>query len=531
VENAFGEVRVFKGEPGKLKLRVRKVVFAQSEEAARAFAASITMRAELSGGTLRVTSNRRELEQSNDTGFETHLYIEAPPGTLVKVQNEHGAVNLADVAAAKVWNSYEPVRVERVAGPADVDSRHGDVFAEKIDGALSIYTRYGNVDVRDAAKAATLTVEHGDMMVARVASLKANAQYSDVSAEDVAGELVLNGKHASLKASRIKGRAIVDTTYRSVTLRTVEMDVRVKTEHGALTADALGGALNVEASYDDVGASDVAGPVDVRVVHGGFKGSQLRQGARVHASGDDVEIRGFEGPIEIETQRGGVRLSPDKAIVDGVSVVASRGAIHLEVPAGSRFDLEAAATRGEVQVDLPELTINESSSSRVKAKLGTGGKVPATRSLALTADLTDDGRISSTDARELAITRTGCPLGSVLAATFFFGRLTAQVLAQLASRNLPGSAPVARPSSWVTVPATTVARKPPAGRRRRAPPPGTSSTSTSGSHASSSRSKTVRSAWAPFETVPRPVNPNSSACRPVSSHTARSSVRSSRSRT
>ncbi len=380
VENAFGEVRVFQGEPGTLKLRVRKLVFMPSEDQARAFAAGITTRAEISGGTLRVTSNRRELEQSNDTGFETHLAIEAPPGTRVKVQNEHGPVNLADVAEAKVWSSYDAVRVERVAGAAEIDSRHADVFAGKIDGTLLLYTRHGNADVRDVAKAATLTVEHGDLAVARVASLKASVQYSDVSVEDVAGELELHGKHASLKAARIKGRAIVDTTYRDVTLRSVELDVRVKTQHGALTADALKGALSVEASYDDVEANDVAGPVEVRVAHGGFKGSALKQGARVNTSGDDVEIRGFEGPIEIETQRGGVRLSPDKAIVDGVSVVTRRGGIHLEVPAGSRFDLEASATRGEVQVDVPQLTINESSSSRIKAKLGSGGKTVSLRS-------------------------------------------------------------------------------------------------------------------------------------------------------
>ena len=379
VENAFGEVRVFKGEPGKLRLRVRKVVFAPSEDKARAFAAGITTRAELTGGVLRVTSNRRELEQANDTGFETHLTIEAPPGTRVKVQNEHGPVNLADVAEAKVWSSYDAVRVERIAGPAEIDSRHADVFAEKIDGTLSLFTRHGNAEVRDVAKATTLTVEHGDLAVARVASLKATVQYSDVSAEDVAGELELHGRHASLKAARIKGRAIVDTTYRDVTLRSVEMDVRVKTEHGGVTADAIKGALNVEASYDDVEASDIGGPIEVRVAHGGFKGSNLKQGARVQASGDDVEIRAFEGPIEVATQRGGVRLSPDKPIVDGVSVVATRGAIHLQVPAGSRFDLEASATRGEVQVDLPQLTINESSSSRMKAKLGTGGKMVSLR--------------------------------------------------------------------------------------------------------------------------------------------------------
>jgi hypothetical protein len=57
-----------------------------------------------------------------------------------------------------------------------------------------------------------------------------------------------------------------------------------------------------------------------------------------------------------------------------VTVTALRGGIQLQVPAGSRFELEASARRGEVQVNVPELTISESSSTRLKARLGQGGK-------------------------------------------------------------------------------------------------------------------------------------------------------------
>src|SRR5262245_51764742 len=148
VENAFGEVRVWKGEPGRVKLRLRKVVYLPTEEKARALAAGLRPTLALEGSTLRVTTNRRELEQGNDVGLETHLSLEVPPQTRVKIQNEHGAANVSDAEQANIWCSYEPVRVVRVAGRVEIDSRHGDVVAEAVGGVLKLYSRHGNVELK-----------------------------------------------------------------------------------------------------------------------------------------------------------------------------------------------------------------------------------------------------------------------------------------------------------------------------------------------------------------------------------------------
>jgi DUF4097 and DUF4098 domain-containing protein YvlB len=302
VENAFGEVRVWKGEPGQVKLRLRKVVFLPTEEKARELAARLKPSLALEGGTLRVATNRRELEQTSDVGIETHLALEVPPDTRVRIQNEHGAASVADAREASVWSSYEAVRVERIAGAAEIDNRHGDAFADQVGGTLKLTSRYGNVEVKDVAHKATLQLEHGDARLLRVGGLDATLRYVDLVAEAVAGELTVDGRHASVKASDVKGRALVDTSYR------------------------------------------------------------------------DVELRGFEGAVDVETQRGAVRLFPEKPLLEQLTVTAQRGGIQLEVPAGSRFELEASAGRGEVQVNVPELEISESSPSRLKARLGQGGK-------------------------------------------------------------------------------------------------------------------------------------------------------------
>ena len=54
---------------------------------------------------LKIGTNRSEVEASqrghHRVGFETHLEVTLPPGTRLKVQNEHGATEVADVAEAQ----------------------------------------------------------------------------------------------------------------------------------------------------------------------------------------------------------------------------------------------------------------------------------------------------------------------------------------------------------------------------------------------------------------------------------------------
>jgi hypothetical protein len=147
----------------------------------------------------------------------------------------------------------------------------------------------------------------------------------------------------------------------------------VKTEHGAVEAKDVKGAVTVEATFDDVTLSSVGGHADVKVDHGGLHARSLAKGATVHASGDDVTLEGFRGGARIAASKGNVRLVPDEAINEPISVTAEHGAIDLEVPPGSRFDLQASARPGNVSVNVADFTASESGSSKVTGRVGQGG--------------------------------------------------------------------------------------------------------------------------------------------------------------
>jgi len=373
VVNAFGAVEASLGEPGAIEIALQKVVYRDTEARAREFASQIALTLEQDGPVLRVSTNR-DAVRGRDIGLETHLRLRLPPGTPISVRNEHGRVEIVDAAAVDADTAYEALVVRRVAGAASVKIRHGDVTVESVGGALSLNARYGDVDVRDVKGAASLDVEHGSTTAGGIASLGATQRYGDLTVEDVTGALQVRGEHLGVNARRVGGRVTIETSYRDVAVAEAVGDVTVKDEHGEVSVSDARGSVSVQTSYEGVTLAGVGGPADVTVSHGGLHAEKIAGGIRARVEGEDVTLEGFKGGVDVEASRAGVRLVPDGPLADAVRVMAHNGSISLEVPADSRFDLEAVAKRGEIEFKgLPGFTVLESGKERVTGRMGAGG--------------------------------------------------------------------------------------------------------------------------------------------------------------
>ena len=381
VQNAFGSVRVTAGPPGEVKVGLRKLVFLPTEERAREFAGRVNARAQVEGDVVRVSTNRDEVGREDRVGLETHLDLRVPPGSAVVVRNEHGRVEVRDVARAEVVASFEEVLVQGVAGAVKVESRHGAVRVSEVGGDLGLDARYGDVLVEGVKGRATLEVRHGQVSVKRAGGLKLDHAYGDVSVQEIAGDLEVKAEHAGVEATGVTGDAGVETSYNGVRLAKVGGSARVKTQHGEVKATSIEGALTAEASFQGIEIEDVGGPLSVSVSHGGLEARGFRKGGRIKASGDEVRLDGWAGALEVEAERASVRLVPGGPITERVTVRTTHGGIHLEVPVGSRFDLDAETRRGEVRAEVPGLTVTRSEARRVSGTMAGGGNA-----VSLTAD-------------------------------------------------------------------------------------------------------------------------------------------------
>ncbi|HVR72040.1 MAG TPA: DUF4097 family beta strand repeat-containing protein [Vicinamibacteria bacterium] len=376
VENAFGAVRVVRGAPGEIHLKLRTVVFRATEDEARAFADRVRATAAPSGTALRIVTNREELQRADQRiGFETHMELAVPPDTAVTVRNEHGLVDVADVAAADLWGSFDTIRLARVAGPAVIKGRHGAVWVSGVEGALSLSNRHGAVEIEDVADVTTVEAAHGAVSVRRTGALTVQGEHGDVEVETVRGNLEIRSQHARVTAREVDGGALVESSFGDVHVERVTGEVRARVAHGRLTVRDVKGAVFAKASFNDVVLQRIGGAVEVSVEHGGVQAEALESGGRVEAAGNEVSIDGFRGPLAVQAQRGRVELVPAGPLQSAVTVRATHGGIRLEVPAGSRFTLEAEARRGGLAVDVPGLAITHAKDSRLTGQLGGGGEL------------------------------------------------------------------------------------------------------------------------------------------------------------
>jgi hypothetical protein len=380
VRNGFGGVSVTAGAAGVVKVKLRKVVFLATEEKARAFAERVELRLSGDGARVKVATNRDELGHHQDVGFETHLEIEAPGDTEVEIRNEHGRVELGGLAGADVVSSFDSVSVERMSGALKLESRNGDVRASRIGASVEISSRHGNVEVADVTGASRLDVEHGDVSARKTGALDVAIQYGSLDAEGVAGDLAVRGGHAGVHASDVTGGAEVLTTYEGIHLARVAGDVRATAQHGGVTAEDVTGGLYAETTYENVKLDRVDGRVEVVADHGGLDASGLAKGAKVRTSGGDVSLDGFAGPVEVEVERGSARLSPRAPLAADLTASAKGGEVRLDVPDGSRFDLDAESRRGELSTKVPGFTASETGGEpgrahRVAGRMGGGGAV------------------------------------------------------------------------------------------------------------------------------------------------------------
>jgi hypothetical protein len=380
VRNSFGSVRVAAGAPGVVKVRLRKVVFLPTEEKAKAFADTVELRVAGEGAVVRVGTNRDEISRREDVGLETHLEIEAPPEAVADVRNEHGRVDLAGLAEADVATSFDGVAIERIAGPVRLESRHGDVRVSGVGAGVTLSSRHGNVEVEDVAGAAKLDVEHGDIAARRTGATDLEIRFGGLQADGVRGDLAVRGKNAEVRVADVAGRAEVETSFAGIHLERVGGDVRATAKNGDIAAEDVAGSLFAETTHAGVTIERVDGPVESVVDHGSFEARGLAKGAKVRTTGGEASLDGFAGPVEVEVERGSARLSPRAALAAAVTASVTHGEVHLDVPEGSRFDLDAESRRGELRADVPGLPAADEDREpgrgrRLAGALGGGGPV------------------------------------------------------------------------------------------------------------------------------------------------------------
>ena len=295
----------------------------------------------------------------------------------MKVVNEHGAIEVADVARADLTGSFDGVRVARVAGPVD-DRGPARRRARQRDQGRPSRSPSATATRRSRTSRAAPPSTCSTATSARRAtgSLTVDSAHGDVTVESVRGDLEVHGQHGAVHGRDVTGRAAVETTFQGVTLErsaaTPGPD-RARRHQARPTSRA---PSTREASFDDVSSSASA---DRSTIDGAPRRRARRTAStrapRVRASGDDVMLEGFRGPIDVEAERGDRAPRPAGAITAGSSVTRHPRRHRARGPGGQplRPRGQRGPRRRSPPTTFPASARRETSAGQLAATLGGGG--------------------------------------------------------------------------------------------------------------------------------------------------------------
>ncbi len=260
----------------------------------------------------------------------------------VEVTGEYGAIAVRDLgAAAKLSNKSAAITAERVAGHVEARTSGDRIL---IDGA-------GSAHAENRIKPIEIHRVRGDARVI--------APFSEVTARDIGGDLTIDGQNQPIHVEQVGGHLIV------------------RNKSGAIDARRIGGNATLQGSLSAITLSDVVGDVEARSPNAPLKLSRIGGRLVAENSAFALDLIDVNGDVDAHASGGLLRARfatlPEGATPRTVVLEAIGGAIELELPANGSAELELLSTSGQLDAELPGISITQNGGTRMGTlKLGTG---------------------------------------------------------------------------------------------------------------------------------------------------------------
>lgn len=160
-------------------------------------------------------------------------------------------------------------------------------------------------------------------------------------------KMVVKTKHPSMVTARVS----------------VEYEIKVPEEVTVERLETTNGAIVLRDTTGDTTLHASNGGITVKNVDGSVKAS---------TSNGFIEIEDVPGVREVSTSNGWIKVEIP-ALINDLEITTSNGAVTIYVAADLDADVKMSTSNGRLSVHDIQLTIKESSSTRIEGTLGDGG--------------------------------------------------------------------------------------------------------------------------------------------------------------
>jgi DUF4097 and DUF4098 domain-containing protein YvlB len=270
---------------------------------------------------------------------------------VVYAANDRAAQRDLDALAPQLTVNGKSVTLRAATG------RNGraDLTVEIPNGAVPTVTAgHGDVTIEGLAGDASISADRGDVKVDNITgTVHVHMSKGEFTAHAISGDLSLQGRLDDVSISDVHGRAALDGDF-----------------FGDTNLAQIASPVHFHSSRTDIELASVPG--DLSIDSGDLQVNNATGPARISTSAKDIECTAITGDLRVEDGDGDISAGA-VAPLGQVQIHNRNGAIHLTVPLGAGFQLQATARNGniEAKVNLPVSSAGEGQS--VAGQVGTGG--------------------------------------------------------------------------------------------------------------------------------------------------------------
>jgi hypothetical protein len=371
IENSHGAVSLSPGSDREIRVRLKKVVFAE-ESRAKNIAAEIHIETDSDGtdesrqgdtgkkgGSVFVVRTNREALSSQDYRFNTDIEVLVPKNCRLEVKNEFGEIRAADVDGwLTLSTTHRPLEVHDCTGQFDISTRYSD---------CRLVNLVGNVSLENRGKAYLDNIK-GDVTVRN--------EFAPSEIYNVDGKLsITSSESRNIRIGKVTKPVVIDTRGTDLHVEDLQDTLEIESRYAAVTLKNIKGKVQINSNSDRISADDIAA------------------GLQVRAHGSEIRVNGIRGPLDIQTQRKNVIVNnfSDACTISNeygeisvtaphlgkgdVNVKNRNGRIDMFLPEGAAFSIEATARNGKVESEYADLKSirNDGGNGILNSRVKTGG--------------------------------------------------------------------------------------------------------------------------------------------------------------
>ena len=370
IENAYGQVSVTPGSDREIRVRLRKVVYAD-EARAKNFAAEIHLlggpearsatgvdvKAEAepgkkSGSGVFVLRTNRDSLSSRDTMFNTDMEILVPKDSQVQVVNNYGEVRATglngklDLSTThrslevrdcsgqfNITSRYAECRLANLKGNVNVDGR-GKIYIEDIKGDVSVTNEYSPLEIQNIDGTLNVSITEGNLKVEKVTKpVVIDAKGTKVELAQLQDTLKLKASHRDIDIDGVASAVTIESRYTSLNLKNVKGSVSIDSNSDSISADDIGGRFVMNAKGSGIRAVGIHGPLEIKT------------------SLKDVVVNDFSDSCNVSNEYAGISISALNLGKGDLNIKNHNGDVDLHLPEGASFSIDAIARNGSVESD------------------------------------------------------------------------------------------------------------------------------------------------------------------------------------